>query len=122
MLPWGAKSMHLVAFFAVGSACLVAAFGIAWARWLDPAEERYDAVIWLLLGGLGASSALMVLLGVFARGQARWLAFSLVATLVVGFGALTIFSVGMLVAPFGLLLLGFSLGKLLPYRSTKASQ
>ncbi len=97
MLPWGAKGILLVAFFAAGSACLVAAFGITWARWLDPAEERFHPVIWILLGGLGASSALTVLWGVFATGQARWLAFSLVAILALGFSALTIFSVGILV-------------------------
>ncbi len=122
MLPWGAKGIFLIALFAAGSACLVAAFGITWARGLDPAEERFHPVIWILLGGLGASVALTVLWGVFATGQARWLAFSLVAILVLGFSALTIFSVGILVAPLGLLLLGFSLGKLLPYRSTKAKQ
>ena len=116
MLPRGARGIHLVAFFAAGSACLVAAFGITWARWLNPAEER--SVIWILLGGKGASLALMVLWGAFATGQARWLAFGLVALLVMGFSALTIFTVGILVAPLGLLLLGFSLGKLLPYRST----
>ncbi len=121
MLPPGAKGIHLVAFFAAGSACLVAAFGITWARWLDPAEERFHPVIWILLGGLGVSLALKVLWGVFATERARWLAFSLVAILVLGFSALTILSVGILVAPLGLLLLGFSLGKLLPYRSTKAS-
>ena len=76
--------------------------------------------MWMLLGGLGASLALMVLWGVFATGQGRWLAFGLVAMLGLGFSALTIFSVGILVAPLGLLLLGFSLGKLLPYRSTMA--
>ena len=120
MLPRGANGILLVAFFAAGSACLVAAFGITWGRWLDPAEERFHPVIWILSGGLGASLALTVLWGVFATGQARWLAVSLVAILVLGSSALTIFSVGILVAPLGLLLLGFSLGKLLPYRSTKA--
>ena len=122
MLPWGAKHILLVAFFAAGFAFLIAAFGITWARWLDPTEERSHTVIRILLGGLGASLALTVSWGVFATGKARWLAFSLVATLVLGFSALTIFSVGILVAPLGLLLLGFSLGRLLPYRSTKAKQ
>ncbi len=50
MLPWGAKGILLLAFFAAGSVCLIAAFGITWARWLDPAEERFHPVIWILLG------------------------------------------------------------------------
>ena len=107
-----ADAKVLAALFAVALACLAALFGVTWGNWVQPEDAGYDPLVWGLISGLGAAAALVVLWGISRGGRGRWLAFSLLATLVLGFSALTILSVGILMAPAGLVLLGFSLSKL----------
>jgi len=103
----------------MGSTCLGIVFGITLAdRWV-PWDDPNHLIVWTLIGGLGVSLALMVLSGLSTRGRRRWVTFSLVALLMLGFAVLTLFSIGILVAPFGLALLGVSLRKL--FRSTPPS-
>ena len=107
-----ADAKVLAALFAAALACLAALFGVTWAKWVQPTDAAYDPLIWELISGLGAAATLMALWGISRGGRARWLAFSLLATLVLGFSALTILSVGILIAPVGLVLIGFSLARL----------
>ena len=95
----GSRQGRLVlsVLFAEGAACLAGAFAVVVSRWPDPNGEAYNPVIFTLIGGLVVST--------------------LVATLVLGFPALTILSIGVLTGIVGLLLLGFSLGKLYSQRS-----
>ncbi len=106
----------LPVLFTEGAACLAAAIAVVWSGWPDPDGEVYGPVIWTLIGGLALSAVLMLFWGVSARGRWRWTAFALVAILILGFSALTILSIGALTGMVGLLLLGFSLGKLFSLR------
>ncbi len=102
----------LPVLFAEGGVCLAAAIAVVWSGWPGPDGEVYGPVIWTLIGGLALSALFMLFWGMSARGRRRWTAFALVAILVLGFSALTILSIGALTGIAGLLLLGFSLGKL----------
>lgn len=97
--------------FAVGCALLIAGFGIGWVRWWELAHRI--AIVQALLGTLGVVVMLMVVSGIRSKGKARWTTLLLVAVLLLGFSALTFASTGLIVAPLGLLVLGFSIWKLL---------
>jgi hypothetical protein len=115
------NGLVLTVLFTEGAVCLAAAVAVVLSGWPDPNDEAYDPVIWTLIGGLAISALLMLLRGVSARGRPRWTAFALVSVLVLGFSALTSLSIGVLIAPIGLLLLGFSLGKLFSLQPARAS-
>jgi hypothetical protein len=110
------KKLGLVVSFIVGSATLVYAFGIAYAKWWEFAERAVVASS--LLGILGVVVVFLATIGVLASGRDRWIPLSLAAILLLGFSALTFFSVGMYVVPVGLLLLGFSIWKLARRKSS----
>ena len=107
----------LPVLFAEGAACLAGAIAVVLSGWPDPNGETYNPVIFTLIGGMAVSTLFMLFWGVSARGRPRWTAFALVAILILGFSAPLIFSIGILMGPVGLLLLGFSLGKLYSLRS-----
>jgi hypothetical protein len=107
----------LSVLFAEGAACLAGAIAVVLSGWPDPNGEVYNPVIFALVGGLALSVLFMLFWGVSATGRWRWTAFVLVAILILGFSALTIFSIGAFTGIVGLLLLGFSLGKLFSQRS-----
>ncbi len=109
------KTRWLVAIFAVGCAVLLAAFGIGWANWGELANRV--GVIQILMGVLGVVVILLAVMSILSRGKERWTALALVAVLLLGFSALTIASTGIIGAPLGLLLLGFSIWKLLHRRT-----
>ena len=99
----------------MGCAILLTAFGIGWADWGGLANRI--GIMQILMGALGVMVVLLVILGILSRGRERWTSLTLGAILLLGFSALTIFSVGMFVAPVGLFLLGFSIWKLLHHRA-----
>lgn len=104
----------LLVIFAVGCAILVAAFGIGWGKWVEPTY----AVVGFILGAPGAIIALLVAMGIMSRDKLRWTALFLAAIMILGFSALVFFSIGILFAPVGLVLLGISIWKLTHYRAT----
>lgn len=111
------SGLVLTVLFAEGAACLVGGIAVVLSGWPDPNGEVYNPVIFVLVGGLALSVLFMLFWGVSATGRWRWTAFVLVAILILGFSALTIFSIGALTGIVGLVLLGFSLGKLFSQRS-----
>lgn len=103
------KMLRLVSFI-VGCATIFAAFGIGWANWGELANRI--GIMQILMGVLGVMVVLLVVLGILSRGKERWTSLTLGAILLLGFSALTLFSVGIFVAPVALILLGISLWKL----------
>ncbi len=110
------KRLWSAVIFAVGCAILFAAFGIGWADWGKLANRI--GIMQILMGALGVVVVLLVVSGILSRGKERWTALLFVAILLLGFSALTVASIGIIVAPIGLLLLGFSIWRLL-HRQTE---
>jgi hypothetical protein len=104
----------LIAIFALGCFDLVAIL------WLAASGRGEQIMPSILLGIFGLVIATLVLMGIFLAGKERWTAFILVATSLLLFSILSIFSAGIFIAPVGLFLLGFSLYKRL-HRDTKRS-
>jgi hypothetical protein len=104
------KRLGLIVSFLVGAAMLIYAFGIGYAGWWEFADRMVVASV--LLSALGVAVVFLTTMGTLARGKGRWTPFTLAAILLLGFSALTFFSLGIYVAPVGLLLLGFSIWKL----------
>ena len=111
------RKFVVVAIFAAACAILLAAFGIGWADWGELASRV--GIVQALMGALGVMVALLVVMGVLCRGKERWTALALGAILILGFSALTFFSVGWLIAPVPLALLVFSLWGLLRRRTER---
>ena len=105
------KNRGLLLIFVVGCIILFAAFGIGFTKW-DELTHR-DGIVQILMGALGVTDLVLMVRGILGGGKERWTAFTLGAILLLGFSAFSIFSVGFFIAPAALLLLGFSLGKLL---------
>ena len=104
----------MVFLFAVGATLLATGFAIFWIElWGFSADDTQFA--WPILGGLGASMALILSWGIFVRERVRWLAFALVAVLVLGLSALMIWTVGFVLLPLGFGLLVVSLLRLVLY-------
>jgi hypothetical protein len=104
-----------IAIFTMACLALIAIFLLAFLR---QGEPIYITPINVLFGISGAGFVALVLMGIFLGGKERWTVFILVAILLLLFSALTIFSIGIFVAPVALILLGISLWKLL-HRKTK---
>ena len=109
----------LVASFILGCATLVAAFGIGWANWGRLANQ--EVVTQALMGVLVATVLFLAVMGALSEGKERWKAFVLGAILLLGFSALIFFSLGWLISPVALILLGFSLWRLL-HRQTERGE
>jgi len=107
------KTRILMAIFTAGVSVLVA---IIWLAITSPREitgtSIYPDVIVLLDGAFGLVTAALVYLSMFLSGKERWTALMLAAILLLLFSILAIFSIGIFIAPVGLLLLGLSLWKL----------
>ncbi len=104
------KKLGLLISFIVGCAVLFAAFGIGWADWGKLPNQVI--VMQILMGALAVMVVLLVAMGVLSKGRERWTALTLGAILLLGFSALIFFSLGWLMAPAALLLLGLSVWKL----------
>ena len=109
------KKLCSVVSFVVGLAILAYGFGIAYAEWWEFAERW--ALARILLAALGIVVAFLATIGVLGRNRDRWIPMSLTAILLLGFSALTFFSLGVYLAPFALLLLGFSIWKLVHHHA-----
>ncbi len=103
------KKRVLVAVFITGCFVLIAILGLDLA---SHSGQNYDtARVWLLVV-FGLAVAALVYAGIFLDRRERWTAFLLAAISVLLFSFLSIFSIGIFIAPFGLALLGLSLWKL----------
>ena len=102
------KILRLVSFI-VGCVILFVAFGIGWADWWKLTNRV--GVMQVFMGALGFLVILLAVMGILSKGKERWTALTLSAVLLLGFSALLFFSVGWLIAPVALLLLGFFLLK-----------
>ena len=111
------KVRLLIAIFALGCFDLIA---ILWLAASGRGGQIMPTLLSIQLGIFGLVIATLVLMGIFLAGKERWTAFILVATSLLLFSVLSIFSVGIFIAPVGLFLLGFSLYKML-HRETKRS-
>ena len=101
--------------FIVGCGVLVAISTLA----LGGSFERAPAtlsLVWPLLIVLLIAAGVLVAASVLAKKKERWASLLLFALLVLGFSILSIFTVGVFVAPVGLFLLAFSLLQLLRSR------
>ncbi len=103
------RILRLVSFI-VGCAILFVAFGIGWAGWWELAN--HVGVMQVFMGALGILVILLVVMGVLSKSKERWIPLLLAAILLLGFSGLVFFSVGWLIAPVALLLLGLSLWRL----------
>jgi len=63
---------------------------------------------------------LLVAIGILSKGRERWTALLLGVILLLGFSVLVFYSVGWLIAPVALVLLGISSWKFRRYRTTNA--
>ena len=74
--------------------------------------QSYDPIRLVLLVIFGLVIMLLVFIGVKTRNNERWMALLLLGILLLGFSALTIFSVGLFIAPIALFLAIMSAWKL----------
>jgi len=74
-------------------------------------------IMQILLGVLGILVILLVVIGVLNKKKERWIPLLLAAILLLGFSGLVFFSIGWLIAPVALLLLGFFILKLVHLRT-----
>ena len=102
------KIRTAVAIFALACFALIAILLLGLMR---QGEPIYITPVNILLGIAGALFVALVLMGIFLEGKERWKVFTLVAILLILFSALSIFSIGIFIAPVALLLLGFSIWK-----------
>jgi len=99
----------IVAIFTLACLALIAALVLGLAR---QGEPLYITEINILIGISGLVIATLICMGIFFAEKERWTALALAATLLLMFSVLSIFSVGIFIAPVGLFLLGLSIWKL----------
>jgi hypothetical protein len=113
------KTRKLMAIFALGVLILVA---IIWRGITGPriitGTSIYPDVTVVLIGAFALVTGALVYLSMSLNGKERWTALMLAAILILLFSILAIFSIGIFIAPVGLLLLGVSLWKRFHYRGT----
>jgi len=102
------KMRTAVAIFTLACFALLAILLLALMRHGEPI---YVTQTYIVLGVAGTLFVILVSMGIFFEGKERWRVFILVAILLILFSALTIFSIGLFVAPIALCLLGFALWK-----------
>ena len=100
------KVRTAVAIFALACFALAAILFLGLMRHGEP---TYIGPVNILLGIAGALFVALVLMGIFLEGTEQWRVFTLVAILLILFSALSIFSIGIFIAPVALFLLGFSI-------------
>jgi uncharacterized membrane protein len=64
------------------------------------------------MGALVVAVLFLAVMAFLSKGKDKWIAFILVSALLLGFSVLSLFSIGLMVAPLALFLLVFSLLKL----------
>ena len=99
--------------FIIGCLTLLVTVGIALAR---QGEARYLFATPIILTVFGLMVAFLIFVSVLNREKERWTGLLLVAILLLGFSALSIFSIGLFLAPIALFLLGISIWKLVHQR------
>lgn len=93
--------LFLLTLFIVGSAALAVQIYAYWIVDITP----NDVLNWSMLGLTGGCVAVMVVLAVATKDMVtRWLSAGLIGVVALGFSALTIISIGILIAPFALAL------------------
>lgn len=107
------KMRTAVAIFALACFALATILFLALMRRGEPTYIAPD----ILLGVAGTLFVVLVLMGIFFERKERWTVFTLVAILLILFSALSIFSIGIFIAPVALILLGIALWKLLHHRT-----
>jgi hypothetical protein len=111
------RQLAVVVSFTVGCGVLAAILSLALARSFERAPVT-RLLVWPLLIVLLVAAGVLVAASVLAKKKERWAILLLFALLVLGFSVLSIFTVGVFVAPVGLFLLAFSLLQL--FRSRHA--
>lgn len=106
----------IITVFTIGLLMLIGAFAILLFRVGNMiVSEREFALSWLL-SILAVATIVLAITGITDTGKERWLAFTLVAVLILGF-SVYLFDIGLIfLAPFGLALLIYSLFELRRYR------
>ncbi|MDD4924647.1 MAG: hypothetical protein PHF74_07460 [Dehalococcoidales bacterium] len=95
------------AAFMIGILALLVMFGITVNN-----QQSYESIRLALLVIFGLVVMLLVLIGIKASENERWMALLLLGILLLGFSALTIFSVGLFTTPIALFLTIMSAWKL----------
>lgn len=108
------KMRTAVAIFVLACFALIATLLLGLMR---EGEPIYITPVYILLAVTGILFIALVIMGIFFEGKERWTIFTLVAILLILFSALSIFSIGLFIAPVALFLLGFSLWKWFHHRT-----
>ncbi len=110
------KRVLIIASFTVGLLMLIAAFAIGWLNIGNMAVSEQEFAIWTLVSILAVATIVLAITGITATVKERWLAFTLVAVLILGFSVFLLDIGLILFAHFGLALLIYSRIKLHQYR------
>ena len=95
----------LAFLFAVGATLIGGGFATIWLSPARTLEHEILRVFFVTTIGVGVCIALLLVGGLIATGQNRWLSFTLVGALLTGYSLLWVTSVvGILVLPVGLAL------------------
>ena len=104
------KGRWLSLIFAVGCIILIAAFAIGYANLGDFAHRI--GIMQILMGAIGVIVLILAAMSILNNGKSRWTALTQCSIVLLGFSALTFFSIGLLIAPAALIMLVFSIWKL----------
>ena len=104
-----------IAVFLLGIIALAAwvGFSLVWGNWGENLDRKYVLAVFDTIVGC---DLVLLVLGWGYRNRDRWLAFTLAAVLLIGFGLSWIYSLGGFLWPLGVILLVVSLRKLKSYR------
>ena len=108
------KRYGMIAFI-IGCIAFLTAVGVAIAR---QGEARYLFATPIILTVFGLAVVYLVFISVLNRGRERWIGLLLAGIFLLGFSALSIFSIGLYIAPVALFVLGMSTWKLVRQRTT----
>ena len=105
----------IIASFIVGLLMLIAAFAIGWLNIGNMAVSEQEFAIWTLVSILAVATIVLAITAITDTGKEKWLAFTLVAVLILGFSVFLLDIGLILFAPLGLALLIYSLIELRRY-------
>ncbi len=77
----------IIASFTIGLLMLIAAFAIGWLNIGNMTVSEQEFAIWTLVSILAVATIVLTITGITDAGKERWLAFTLVAILILGFSA-----------------------------------
>lgn len=95
----------IIALFILGFAMVIPFNGMTW--W--GLEGSFYGPLFM---GILAVAAVLAVMGITTKDRERWLAFTLVATLILGFSLGYLYSIGFILAPISLALLVISIRRL----------